>query len=69
MPVRRRVEKDRKEDLSKCQMEFEKQPLIAESNDVGKFPVRLCLGAQRQAIYELSGPTAVMQYNLPPHRR
>ena len=50
MPVRRRVEKDQKENLSKCQMEFEKQPLIAELNDVGKFPVRFRLGAQRQAI-------------------
>jgi hypothetical protein len=61
VPVRRRVEKDRKEDLSKCQMEFEKQPLIAESNDAGKFPVHLRLGAQQQAIYELSGFTAVIR--------
>lgn len=31
-------------------MEFEKQPLKAELNDVGMFPVHLRLGAQRQAI-------------------
>ena len=30
-------------------MEFEKQPLAAESNDVGMFPVHLRLGAQQQA--------------------
>lgn len=30
-------------------MEFEKQPLGAELNDVGMFPVHLRLGAQQQA--------------------
>jgi hypothetical protein len=42
-------------------MEFEKQPLIAELNDVGMLPVHLRLGAQQQAIYELSGFTAVIR--------